>query len=99
MQRKHAKAHIFLHHADDAFIHHAHDLHMLRNRIDLELIDTRADGKQDFEIAVTADIIGHGPGDEIAHPIRIDGLWLHRKGKVGQITGESLPENLAAPGI
>ena len=79
MQRKHAEAHIFLHHADDAFIHHAHDLHMRRDGVNVKLIDARTDGKQDFEIAVAADIIRHGPGDEVPNRIRIDAFGIHRK--------------------
>jgi predicted RNA-binding protein with RPS1 domain len=96
VKRQHAETHIFLHHADDAFIHHAHDFYMRGDDVDVKLIDARTDGKQDFEIAVAADIIRHSPGDEVSNRIRIDAGGIHRKGQFRQVAGQGLPENLAA---
>ena len=96
MKRQHAEAHIFLHHADDAVIHHAHDFYMRRDGFDVELIDASTDGKQDFEIAVAADIIRYSPGDEVSNRIRINAGCIHRKRQFRQVAGQSLPENLAA---
>ncbi|MNY22771.1 hypothetical protein D3C86_1564100 [compost metagenome] len=62
----------------------------------MELIDTRTDGKQDFEIAVAADIIRHGPGDEVSNRIGINAVGIHREGQLRQVAGQGLPENLAA---
>ncbi|MNL73064.1 hypothetical protein D3C87_1984720 [compost metagenome] len=72
MEGKYAEADIFLHHADDALIHHAYDLYRLRDRLDVKLVDTRANRKQDFEIAVPGNVLWYRPGDEVTDCVGID---------------------------
>src|SRR3712207_9550648 len=45
VERQHAEGDVFLHHAYDAVLDHAHELYMSGYIIRLELIDARADGK------------------------------------------------------
>ena len=52
VQGEHAERDIFLHHADDAVLDHAHQLDTCRQPLPVELVDAGADREQHFEIAV-----------------------------------------------
>ena len=88
VEREHGERDIFLHHADDAVLDHAHQRHMRGQTRRLELVDAGPDGEDDFQIPVAGEIGRKRPGDEVAHVVRIDIGRVRRKDDVGHVRRE-----------
>ena len=93
MQRQHPEDDIFLHHAYDAILDHAHELHVAGYGFRLELIDPGADGKEHFQITKARDIVWHVPGQQVPYLFRIDSFAAMVKFQVRELARKSLPED------
>ena len=97
MERQHAKDDVFLHHAYDAILDHAHQLHMAGYDLRLELINPCTDRKEHFQIAKTRDLVRHVPGQEVSHLVRVDIFTTVVEFQVGELARKELAED-CSPG-
>ena len=97
MERQHTKDDVFLHHAYDAILDHAHQLHMAGYGLRLELINPCTDRKEHFQIAKTRDVVRHVPGQEVSHLFGVDIFTTVVEFQVGELARKDLAED-CSPG-
>src|SRR6185312_8816055 len=93
MERQHAEDDVFLHHADDAVLDHAHELHPLGYGVRAELVDTRADGEEHLQIAKARDIVRHVPGQQVAYLFWVDGFATMIEFLIGKLARKRFAED------
>src|SRR4029078_8137353 len=85
MERQHAKDDVFLHHAYDAILDHANQLHMVGYDLRPELINPCTDRKEHFQVTKTRDLVRHVPGQEVSHLVGVDIFTTVVEFQVGEL--------------